>query len=519
MKKIKILTYCLVINFMLIVFNSVGQNEIPPPVLKNVTVTNEAGDVKLTLDYPDTTDMEIIIFRDYYQAGDYVLGEIARVKNVNTWIDKNSEANHRTHVYKLSYFPPEQYRSSNLFNTIYSSLTMDTCKKINKLSWTRYVEPRALAEENWNDSISIKYYNIYRSIDSGDYKPLIRKILPEDTAFIDSTIKTNYFYTFADSTMEYDHSYTYYIEGIRASDTSIKSKSNRVSINTDMPDDPQYINFDKLETKEQKLDLKFIIDSGSELNRYVLLGSDNLSGPYDTVETFNTPDNVITYTDESMNPQNEVYYYHMASVNSCGALTTRSDTLSNILLNVEKQNLNNILEWNGEENLTGSSISYNIYRKIGEEGEREILSANQQPSYTDTQVHSFRGQGKSAQFCYYIEAEINHESGLQSLVISNNECVYIKPQVFIPNAIIPNDPDNNAFKPEFTFVPQKYLLIVYNRNGAKIFESMDYEEPWKGKIRGGRKAPGGTYIYYLEVKNPGQQIIRKKGEVTVIYQK
>jgi hypothetical protein len=134
-------------------------------------------------------------------------------------------------------------------------------------------------------------------------------------------------------------------------------------------------------------------------------------------------------------------------------------------------------------------------------------------------VGNFRGQGKSAQFCYFVEAEIDHQSGRQSVVSSETQCVYIKPRVFIPNAIIPNDPNNNKFKPEFTFIPRNYLMIIYNRNGAKIYESKDPQKPWKGRTRRGKMAPGGTYIYYLEVKNPGQQIIRRKGEVTVIYQK
>jgi gliding motility-associated-like protein len=92
--------------------------------------------------------------------------------------------------------------------------------------------------------------------------------------------------------------------------------------------------------------------------------------------------------------------------------------------------------------------------------------------------------------------------------------------VFIPNAFIPNDNSNERnrrFRPELTFIPRDYLLIIYNRRGKKIFESHNYDNPWKGQMKGGKKAPAGTYIYYLEVKNPGQPLIHKKGQVTLIY--
>ena len=150
-------------------------SQIPPPKLENATV-NEDGSVELQLDYPDTTDMEIVVFRDYYQAGDWVLGPVARISNIKTWTDWNAEADQRTHVYKLSYYPPKQHRSSNLFNTVHCVVEMDTCAKMNKLSWTRYVGPRSAAKEPWNDSIQIKCYNIYRSVDGNGYQPIAKSL-------------------------------------------------------------------------------------------------------------------------------------------------------------------------------------------------------------------------------------------------------------------------------------------------------------------------------------------------------
>ena len=517
MKKLGIIKYFVFIIFLILI-STTSRSQIPPPNLKNVTIINDEGDVKLLWEYPDSIDNKIVISRDLFQFGDWVLKDIARVQNVYTWIDESSHANKRTHAYRLSFDPPKQNPKSNLFNTIYSTVKMDTCQKSNIIEWTRYVEPRSLAEENWNDTISIRHYNIWRITNEKD-TTLIDSIHSQNNAFIDSTIEgSHHIYRYTDPNIEYDNLYKYYVEGVRAADTSIKSKSNRVVIDTDMPDPPGYIHFQQLSHKEGKVNLKFEISEDTQLEKYVLIRN-NPDGTHDTINTFRTNTLSIDTTDESVNINKGIYQYHLAAVNQCGALTTRSDTLSTLQFKVEKQNLNNVLEWNTMNNIPGSTIRYNIYRKIGEEGNFKPLATSHQGSYTDNQVQNFRGQGKSAQFCYFVEAEIDHQSGRQSVVSSENQCVYIKPRIFIPNAIIPNDPNNRNFKPEFTFIPRNYLMIIYNRNGIKVFESNDPQKPWKGRIRRGEMAPGGTYIYYLEVKNPGQQIIRRKGEVTVIYQR
>ncbi|MBS3770851.1 MAG: gliding motility-associated C-terminal domain-containing protein [Bacteroidales bacterium] len=501
MNKANILRYLIFIILLLQTVYGIAQEDISPPVLKNASIMNEEGDVRLTWYLTDTINSDIIIERDSLNINAFTEIHLIKDTSVTTWVDRNSNANNQSRAYRLGYSLEGQgVPSSNKFNTTYLEIDFDICNKENNLIWSRYVNSSEII--NFNDTIQIKTWNVYRSIDGNNYTKI--DSISNDT-------------TFTDSNIEYDHIYKYYVEGVRDSDTSIKSKSNRVSINTEMPEDPEYINFDKLETQEQGLDFEFTIARNSELNRYVLLGSNNLSGPYDTVETFNTQENEIAYTDESIDPQNEVYYYHMASVNSCGALTTRSDTLGNIMLSVEKENLSSILEWNEMGHF--SNIRYEISRRIGEQPFRFHQTTYQSP-YTDDNPEEFKGQDTSSRFCYQIKAEIQHAQGLVSTITSNSKCIYIKPQIFIPNAIIPNaNNGNNAFKPEFTFVPQKYLLIVYSRNGTKVFESRNPRKPWIGRLRNGQKAPGGTYIYYLEVKNPGQPMIRKRGEVNVVYQK
>jgi hypothetical protein len=211
----------------------------------------------------------------------------------------------------------------------------------------------------------------------------------------------------------------------------------------------------------------------------------------------------------------------MAAVNGCGAFTTRSDTLSNILLIVTKENLYNRLIWNNNGKFYYPDAQFDIYRGTGFD-DPTYLATSSSPVYYDDFISSFTGHDISSRFCYLLEAEISSEGKPGTKIISNKECLYIKPEVFIPNAIaigpnIPNDDVNKEFKPLFSFIPENYLLIIYDRNGRKIFESRNPERGWQGKDPGSNRTAGGTYIYYLEFNNPGQKVKRKKGVVTVVY--
>jgi len=70
---------------------------------------------------------------------------------------------------------------------------------------------------------------------------------------------------------------------------------------------------------------------------------------------------------------------------------------------------------------------------------------------------------------------------------------------FIPNAFSPNgDGLNDIFKPTLINF-EKYTLSIYNRWGAKVFESNSAELGWDG-LYDGRDAPQGVYSYVMRYK-------------------
>jgi gliding motility-associated-like protein len=71
-------------------------------------------------------------------------------------------------------------------------------------------------------------------------------------------------------------------------------------------------------------------------------------------------------------------------------------------------------------------------------------------------------------------------------------------KLVIPNAFSPNgDGKNDFFLPLSIDNPTRFLMHIYDRWGALIFESNNIKNGWDGKFKG-KDQPTGTYIYYIQ---------------------
>ncbi|TNF29676.1 MAG: hypothetical protein EP314_02420, partial [Bacteroidetes bacterium] len=126
-------------------------------------------------------------------------------------------------------------------------------------------------------------------------------------------------------------------------------------------------------------------------------------------------------------------------------------------------------------------------------------------------------------FCYYIEAVEGIGDPVGPVVAppapvpfmeisrSNEACARQHPNVFMPNAFMPEG-INNTFKPVSVYVNRSaYLFQIYNRWGGKIFETTDPERGWDG---GGE--PQGAYVYFVQFVSAKGDTYTKSGSVTLI---
>lgn len=62
---------------------------------------------------------------------------------------------------------------------------------------------------------------------------------------------------------------------------------------------------------------------------------------------------------------------------------------------------------------------------------------------------------------------------------------------------------------------KKATVLVYNRYGSKVFESLDYKNDWDGTYKN-KPLPDGTYYYVINYELLNGDIVLKKGNVTVL---
>ncbi len=90
---------------------------------------------------------------------------------------------------------------------------------------------------------------------------------------------------------------------------------------------------------------------------------------------------------------------------------------------------------------------------------------------------------------------------------------------FTPNAFRPNSeiPENRLFMPVSIGVdPARFRLLIYNRWGHPVFESVNPENKWDGRLKDGHEAPMGNYVWISEFYDIQGFRHEQKGQVVLI---
>ncbi|GAA4454857.1 hypothetical protein GCM10023189_21900 [Nibrella saemangeumensis] len=177
----------------------------------------------------------------------------------------------------------------------------------------------------------------------------------------------------------------------------------------------------------------------------------------------------------------------------CAALTDESFC--------NQTTFSNNLSWIYPERNAGNQLcdqtvtSYNIYYSRYEQDEQsEKLTSV--PAPTTTFEHN---NLTSVAGCYYVTA-VNRrglESAPSNRVCNDNCPAYRLPNVFTPNG----DGRNDVFQPMACprFV-ETVEFVVYNRWGAKVFQTSDPTLNWNGRSSGGQELASGLYYYQVTVR-------------------
>lgn len=100
----------------------------------------------------------------------------------------------------------------------------------------------------------------------------------------------------------------------------------------------------------------------------------------------------------------------------------------------------------------------------------------------------------------YVTSSLGCMDSTSTIITINTVTTEIN--TLIPNAISPNgDGNNDVWKLEFIdYVNPEAQIIIFNRWGQTIFESIGYPEPWDGTYNG-EDVPEGTYYYLIKISD------------------
>lgn len=383
---------------------------------------------------------------------------------------------------------------SNIDSTIFLTATIDTCMATVNLTWNDY--------NNWRGSID-KYY-IYRRLGPNNYVKI--DSLPEDKIRMHHTLRN----------LEINEEYELFIEAVH--EDGRKSTSNKVTVSTHMSQAPSFMNADYATLgADDHITLSFTVDASSSFDRYNLLRSNQIDGEYARIDSFNTTQSSFIYTDD-VSFTSAICYYKLQVVNHCNTGGMESNLANNIILAGTLSGNTVSLQWNEYTDWQGGVNHYQVTRTIGQSVPvNETVYTGHELTFNDDLSSLINPLDPlEGLVCYSIQAVENQNIyGIQGMSISNRICFSLAPEVRIPNAFIPNDTEtvNQVFGPVFTFLPERYTMIIYNGHGLKIWEG---SEAWDGRVNG-EYVREGVYLFYIKVSSYSGTNDEYHGSVTVLY--
>jgi gliding motility-associated-like protein len=294
------------------------------------------------------------------------------------------------------------------------------------------------------------------------------------------------------------------------------STSNKLCISTKMQRPPQWINADQATLdSDGKMAISFTIDPLSEIQHFSLERKTGATGTFQEISRPVSVNGSVFYTDLKADT-GVINYYRLSAINSCDLPVTISNLASNIVLSLESSGNNIILSWNPYKNWLGTISSYKLFVNSGKGfEEKAVIPASDTIFVQEYKQIMYEVSGNEV--CFYINAsETSNPHGITGESISSKTCIAPTEKITVPNVFTPdNDLHNDHFRPVLSFTPPEYHLIISNRQGNVLFETKDYLAEWDGSQNGNPQSQG-VYLWFLKLTTPSGKKITRTGTITII---
>ena len=478
-----------------------------PQPIDSVSVDPLTGLV--TVCWPPNSSLNVVQYNIFINSNAFSWEPVDTVYGYNTtcWTDPNPNAATSTVWYQVTAtnsceetgIPAGSIAdNTDHHENMLLEAEFDSCQKLTNLNWMAY----------WYWEEGIREYDVFVSQDAG---PFVK---------IGTTSDTTYVHEGLEAAAEY----CYFVRAIKNTANRVTASSNRICIIAEVPKRPDYgYSYETtVVSGNTGVDLFFFVDNtagylGFKIERGT--DPDNLKNIW--FVPFDASTRLYDYTDAGARPQFNSYYYSIIGVDNCDLNADTLNMTRTILLEAEaNSDRTNSLQWNAYQSWNGSVVAYNIHRMYNGVLEQIASVPPTQLTHTDSIEEIIDGDGN---FCYYIEAVegIGAPIGNPNPVVfsqtslSNEACALQSPNIFVPNAFLPNGV-NSIFKPITVYADMdNYLLQIYDRWGNRVFESTDPTVGWDGNI-GGKKGKTGAYAYLLSVQSSRGDTYVKRGTITML---
>jgi len=400
----------------------------------------------------------------------------------------------------------------------YCIAAVDSCKKLSPMSpehKTIYLSPpviNACADKislQWTSYINmsgpgLKGYRVMVSENGGPFT-LLADLSPSVTTYEQTALVNGY-------------NYCYFIQAYDSLGQKTSS-SNRHCTVVEKPNQPKFVYLRYATVKDDEyVQLGFFVDTAAYITRFKILRStDDVF--YDTIAVL-PPDNAfanLEYNDVSVDVHEKSYYYKIIVSDSCFIDVLTSNIGRTIYLegNVDDY-MSNYISWNNYEGRTAQA--HNVFREVEQfEPYTKVQSLVMNETFYTDDVGNYTESG--GRFNYMIQAPLmdvfDSVKIFRDTVYSNELMLLQPPRLYVPNAFFP-DGLNSVFKPVGVFTDKEnYNMIIYDRWGQKVFETIDYETGWDGTCSG-KKCPFAVYTYYIKITNAFNKTFIKRGIVTLV---
>lgn len=383
----------------------------------------------------------------------------------------------------------ESIRTPGLHRGVRVEAGYDSCDNRIKVSWQKYI--------GWGNRVS--GYRIYGAQDNLNFT-LLQGLGAADSIYYHYGISENSYYN-------------YFVEVIR--DDGLESMSGIAFKFTYMPGPPETLIAEYASVIDKNIaELSFFVTDTSSITDYALLRSSDKTSDFMTLRTINHVGTGNIITQDTIIANRDRFYYKLGALNPCKKLLKESNLAVNILLKGSASGNTVILNWNPYENFPDGLEEYVIYRKADQDS--FLQQGISIPGFTDftDDITSLKLNSAAGLVHYKVKA-VSQVYGFTSL--SNEVILSMDSDVLVPNAFTPDgDGINDVFFPVFSFIPEEYMLIIYDRYGLRLFTSRIPETGWDG-TKNGKKVGEGVYMYYIEFKSFNGRRRTLTGSVTLFY--